>query len=310
MQITVKVPAARDRAAVASLEGREEPACATASAEAAKRQGNASRESRRPGGHPPLGVYTLLGAAPVPADAEGEYGSRMLVFEPVGGEALQAEAFGRLLLPAYAGPAGVDGKLRPTQGGLRLPEAFVGYLASLAGREDVTLVLKPLEPAWWQFWMRAPSTSRLSKDGPRDLAAPLDEASLVMELARGMARRPRRSSLDRDDRDDDRDRSSRNSDSGTSVSGGGGQSGGGGASSGWDAGPSASPPGANASGQIVAAAAGAAAGVALASAMSSAEAAEDRQEAAGDSGDSADSSGSSGGDSSSSDSGTSTSTSY
>lgn len=312
MRITVHVPESRDAAGPIDITGPElagahGSAVACASRTLAARVGNPDCDPLRPGGHPPLGRYELVHHGQVPSGTEIEYGRFMLFFEPVAGAALEAQAFGRLLLPAYGGPAGTDGAPRCTQGGLRLPDMLVGMiLANRSLRPDtaVELALETLvPPSWWQFWKRVRAASPISSDGPRLIAAPLDESGVAQALLAGVTLRRRERFTHADDRDDDwrdrdRNRSMHNDDRdsrGSPHSSGGGSFAGAGASSGWDA-PSR-PPGVDASGRIVAAAtgvaAGAVAGMALAAAAgdrSGPAAGEERPSAAsadGDAGDSA-----------------------
>src|SRR5207344_2783611 len=95
-------------------------ATASASVEIAAKQGNAPCDPQRPWGHVPAGRYQLIASGPAPKGCEGEYGKHLLAFQPVSGAALDAESYGRLTLLAYAGPVDGSGRLRRTQGGLRL----------------------------------------------------------------------------------------------------------------------------------------------------------------------------------------------
>jgi hypothetical protein len=281
MRITVQVPESRDAAGPIDVTGPgatggHGAAVACASRTFADRAGNPDCDPLRPGGHPPLGRYELVHHGQVPSGTEIEYGRFMLFFEPVAGAALEAQAFGRLLLPAYGGPTGADGAPRCTQGGLRLPDTLVGMVVAQRSRHPdtaVELVLEPLVPqSWWQFWKRAGAATPMSRDGPRLVTAPLDESGVARALLAGVTLRRRERLPHADDRDDDwrdrdRDRSMRQGDGDSrngSHSSGGGSFAGAGASSGWEA--PARPPGVDASGRIVAAAAGAAAGMALAAA--------------------------------------------
>ena len=240
---------------------------------------NPAGDPLRPGGHPPLGTYWLMGAAAVPAQCDLEYGSHMMLFEPVQGPALDAESFGRLVLPVYAGPNGADGRLRRTQGGVRLSASLMRkLLARPLGSGDMTLTIKPLERHWWQFshWFEPvlPLPPALSREGPHLTAPPLDEITLVEQLSRGLPRRLRRRPAERDDdwdrrrdRDDSRDSRSRGTDS--PFEGKGGQSGGGGAGGAWDPGGGSRPPGVTPAGLIVGVAAGAVVGAAIAADVAS-----------------------------------------
>ena len=260
LTINVKVPMKRDRGAVVEFRSGSARlatgiAAASASAGIAIRHGNATCDPLRPWGHPPFGTYQLLARGPAPAGSETEYGGQLLVFQPMSGDALEAETFGRLHLLAYAGHAGKDGRLRPTQGGIRFEQVgFNELLDELERDPEALLTLEELRPsAWWQFWKTAISTEPLSPEAPRFSAPPLDETSLAAQIA-GSKRFARRTRLQQDD---DWDRSDSSSSSGRSddPSGRGGQYGGAGASGGWD---SSGARGVDSSGRIVAAAAGAA----------------------------------------------------
>lgn len=269
LTIIVRVPETRDRTAVVDVASgfsriATDIAAASALPDLAARNGNAECHPLRPYGHPPVGTYRLLTHAPAAEDCEVEYGKHILVFEPESGDALEAESFGRLLLLVYAGPTGKDGRLRRTQGGIRLQQATLDTILSrLQTNPDVRLGVRLLHaPAWWQFWKRSADTFLLSSDPPRLISPPLDEASLAARLAAGKSL-PRRSRLQQDD---DRDATSRDSSSrsesgqGASYSGKGGEFGGAGAGSSWDSasGPAGGARGVDAAGRILPAAAGAA----------------------------------------------------
>src|SRR4051812_47414562 len=146
--LTIKVKVPKQLGGAASVEvwsGGSRVAAgsgaASASADLATRHGNPGRDPLRPWGDAPSGDYQLLAKGPAPEGSEAEYGNHVLVFQPMGGTALEAEAFGRLLLLVYAGPAGKDGRLRPTQGGVRLqPELFDQLLREV--RRDPETVLE------------------------------------------------------------------------------------------------------------------------------------------------------------------------
>ena len=253
LYMKVSVPEARNGTAVVEFGSGGSRlatglAVASASAPLATKHGNPSCDPMRPWGHPPIGGYALLAQGAVPAGCELEYGPHMLVFQPMSGKALEAEAFGRLLLPVYAGPSGKDGRLRPTQGGLRLQQdQFDMLLAELRRDPDASLEIKPLRAPWWQFWKPAPATAPLASEAPRLSAPPLDEASLANLIAGG--RRLARPAPAQTDDWTDRDRSSSSSSSSdsSSYSGRGGVFGGAGASGSWDA---AGASGVDASGRI------------------------------------------------------------
>lgn len=264
LTINVKVPMKRDRGAVVEFRSGSARlatgiAAASASAGIAVRHGNATCDPLRPWGHPPFGTYQLLARGPAPAGSETEYGGQLLVFQPMSGNALGAESFGRLHLLVYAGPAGKGGLLRRTQGGLRLQQDQLNQLLDELKREPEALLeieeLRP--PRWWQFWKSLVSTPLLAPETPRFSEPPLDEASLAAQIAGGKRFERRTSPQQDDDRASRDSTSSSGSSSGSTpeYSGRGGEFGGAGASGSWDA------PGArsvDSSGRIVAAAAGAA----------------------------------------------------
>lgn len=272
MKLRLQVAPDRERTAAATLTdgGRvlaSDDAAASASVLVAKKLGNADCDPLRLGGHPPLGTYRFLQAQPLDAHQREEYGAHALVFEPVSGQALEAESFGRLGLLAYGGRVGKDGRLRRTQGGVRLSDRLLERIvAALAPGTELALELVPIKPAaWWAFWRRPVSTQPLSAEPPTRSSAPDDEQTLLATLLAAAPRRPRRSADDHDTRDyDDRNRD-RSTSSGESFKGGGGEFGGAGASGRWDA-PATS--GVDQAGRIIAAgAAGAAiAGIAAAAA--------------------------------------------
>lgn len=272
LRLVVSVPEARDRTAVVTLADgwrviRRDLAAAAVSTALAARRGNPAAEPLRPFGHPPFGKYSLLGVTETPADGVSEYGRHLLAFEPQAGPALEAEAFGRLVLLAFAGPRGRDARLRRTQGGLRLTSSMVEALVARIGPDtELELVLRPQTARpWWMVWRRRPGTVLpFSSEEPLLVAAPLDEASLTTYVLERMPPRRRRRAADVDEK---RDRSNGDASSRTPSSGrdaplepGGGTFGGGGASGGWEAGPSgtARPPGVDAAGRIVGTAAAAA----------------------------------------------------
>jgi len=243
--ITVRVPEDRDQAGVVEIRSNSRTiakgiAAACASGELASQHGNPGRDPLRPWGHPPLGMYRFLAQGPVPAGCDIEYGGQALVFQPETGKALEAEAFGRLLLIVYAGPAGKAGRLRPTQGGLRLEQStFDAVVAALAPDPQAVLSIEALSPpAWWQFWRREVPNQPVATDVPRLSAPPLDETNVAAFIAKGKRLR-RNNRPQSDETTGPSSGSSRQSDSPSNdiggYSGGGGSFGGAGASGGWDA---------------------------------------------------------------------------
>jgi len=276
--LNIEVPEARDRTAVAMLRRGTKKlaqgfAAASASPQIAAARGNASCDPLRAWGHPPTGTYRLINHRAANKDLSGEYGMHLLLFEPVSGSALDAQAAGRVALLAYGGPAGQDKRMRRTQGGVRLSNDMLGaIIKQVAHDDDIRLTLELLrKPPWWKFWKSMPDTPMLSTTTAKAYSAPLDEMSITLELMNGARRRShggsgsddyRERQRERDDnRYDDRSSSNSRSDSDT-FRGGGGQSGGAGASGGWD-GATSTARGVDASGRIVAGAAiGAAAAIA------------------------------------------------
>jgi uncharacterized membrane protein YgcG len=321
LALNVRVAEMRDRTGVATLrDGLKTvmtgPVAASATQAIAARRANPDCDPLRVWGHPPFGGYRLLHYAEARADLHGEYGTHLLLFEPESGQALEAESFGRLALLVYGGPAGRDGRLRRTQGGLRLSTRMLhAVVERLRADADVTLELAPLTaPAWWQFWKRPEETTPLSGTVPDFLSPPADEASVIEELLKNPAlvrRRRERPERDRDwddDRDDRRERSSSSNDGRPErdgFRGRGGESAGAGASGGWD-GAHGRGPGVDQAGRIVASAAAAAGLVGIINEAASAG-------SGGDSAGAGDAGGGSGSDTdggTGADSGTTTSTAY
>jgi uncharacterized membrane protein YgcG len=324
LALNVRVAAARDRTGVATLRDGSKtvmtgPVVASATQAIAARRSNPACDPLRVWGHPPFGRYRLLHSVEARPDLHGEYGTHLLLFEPESGQALEAESFGRLALLAYGGPAGRDGRMRRTQGGLRLSNKMLyAIVERLRADADMVLALAPLAAsAWWQFWKRPEETMPLSGAAPEFLSPPADEASVVEELLTNPALvRRRRRTPERedsrdwdDDRDDRRDRSSSGSGSGSgreTFQGKGGESAGAGASGGWDSAPGRGP-GVDQAGRIVAGAAAAAGLAAIVSEAAGGRSGQDDPTGAGDSGAGSGSEGSSSVDL---DSSTTTSTSY
>jgi uncharacterized membrane protein YgcG len=277
--IIVRVP--QDRGQTGAVEIRSNfttvargIAVASASPELAARHGNPHCDPLRPGGHPPLGMYRLLAQGPTPAGCEIEYGRQLLVFQPETGKALEAEAFGRLLLLLYAGPAGEGGRLRRTQGGVRLEQkAFDAMLAALAPEPQAVLSIEVLQPpSWWQFWKNTTPPLPIAAGTPKLNAPPLDEASLAALISKGK-RLPRKAAAQWDDNTSDissNSGSTSSSGDGSGFSGQGGGFGGGGASGGWN-----TAAGVDSSGRIMTAAAIATANFAASQSDASSQVADD-----------------------------------
>jgi hypothetical protein len=281
-RITVTVTPERDLAARLRLaQGSrtlyEDWAAASTDPDCAARLGNRSLDPLRPGGHPPLGRYELVARGAPPKGTEAEYGRKLLLFEPVGGQALDAEAYGRLALLVYAGRMAPDSKLRRTQGGLRLSSTAMDFL--LVGLGDETPVELRIEiaepPPWWVFWRKARVHPPLSGRAPEHSVSPTDEATLIAELMKQLRPRHAPQPIDNDGHDrlrerDDRRDSRSSSDDTPQFRGRGGEGGGAGASGGWSDAPAAGRgPGVDAAGRIMAAAGIAA--VATAAAMATRE---------------------------------------
>ena len=278
LTLDISVPEGRDRAGIATLKDgwstvATGSAAATVARELAARNGNARCDPMRPWGDPCAGDYLLIATAGVPDGCRTEYGGTLLAFEPQSGPALDAESFGRLGLALYAGPAGRDGRLRCTQGGVRLSDSLMALVVQrVEGGADVALRISLLSsPSWWQFWRSMPALPALSGDKPHFAAPPLDEATLLAEAMRNAVSRKRAPIGDdrSDDWRNDRDTSNRPSGDQGPYQGQGGRFGGAGASGSWDdaaAGSKAAagsgsnnlPQGVDASGRILAGAAGAA----------------------------------------------------
>lgn len=266
--LNIEVPESRDRTAISVLKRGTKMlaqgfAAASASPQIAAARGNAGCDPLRAWGHPPTGGYRLINHRPSNKDYSGEYGMHLLLFEPVSGAALEAQAAGRVGLLVYGGPAGQDKFMRRTQGGVRISNEMLNALIrQIAHDDDVRLTLESLrKPPWWKFWARTTDTPMLSATAARAYPAPLDEMSIILELMNGARRRSYGGGGSDDyrerERDDSRydDRSSSGSSSGSDTfRGGGGQSGGGGASGGWD-GATGTARGVDASGRIIAGAA-------------------------------------------------------
>ncbi|MDB5863101.1 MAG: hypothetical protein JWO70_907 [Betaproteobacteria bacterium] len=297
LRLTVEVPEARDRTAIATLRDGSrivamDHAVAAATPAVAAAHGNPACDPLRRCGHPPLGRYAFVYQQPAQGAQQQEYGAQLLLFQPQSGAALEAEAFGRLALLVYGGRTGRDKNMRRTQGGLRLSDTMLRDIVSRlksAGELQLDL-LAWRDRSWWQFWKRPSVATRpLSTTGPTMLAPPLDELSLMeMLLQKAPKRVPRAASDPRDNDASDRDRSDRSSSgaAGETFQGKGGTGGGAGASGSW-AGAGGAAPVVDSAGRIVGAVAVAGAVGAIAmSAMTHEAQAASRHDAEGELGDS------------------------
>jgi len=138
--------------------------CATADEALASSAGNAECDPLRPCGHVPFGSYRLKDIQKMSSGFQDEYGTHALVFEPLSGEALHAESYGRLVLALYGGHLGEDGRLRTTDGGLRVDNTMLNHLVTLASHErDVRLEVKESPLRFWEWLFgrrRRPSRKR------------------------------------------------------------------------------------------------------------------------------------------------------
>ena len=281
ISLNIQVPRARTRTATATLRDGSKilftgQAAASATPAIANLNGNATCDPLRLRGHPPIGNYQILDMRPAKKEQTAEYGMHILLFEPRAGQALSAEAHGRLGLLVYGGPPGRDKYLRTTQGGVRLSNEMLSAVVKKLGRGlTMTLVIEELpQIPWWQFWKRNAETFPLSDTAVKALVPPLDEKSILDKMLRGLQRKgsagtasdspdTRNFSESRDStshytQDSDYTRSS-SSTGCDAYQGGGGQSAGAGASGGWDGASTAlSARGVDASGRIVAGVAAAA----------------------------------------------------
>ena len=281
ISLNIQVPRARTRTAAATLRDGSKilftgQAAASATPAIAILNGNATCDPLRLWGHPPTGNYQILDMRPAKKEQAAEYGMHILLFEPRAGQALSAEAHGRLGLLVYGGPPGRDKYLRTTQGGVRLSTEMLSAVVKKLGRGlTMTLVIEELpQIPWWQFWKRNAETFPLSDTAVKALVPPLDEKSILDKMLRGLQRKgsagtasdspdTRNFSESRDGtshytQDSDYTRSS-SSTGRDAYQGGGGQSAGAGASGGWDGASTAlSARGVDASGRIVAGVAAAA----------------------------------------------------
>src|SRR4029453_13320625 len=124
LRLTVQVPEARDRTAVATLRAGLKtlatgPAVASATPAIAAARGNPACNPHRPWGHPAPGGYRLLFHRATQPEQTAEYGSHFLLFEPESGDALAAESFGRLRVLPPGGPSRGDRRRGPPPDALR-----------------------------------------------------------------------------------------------------------------------------------------------------------------------------------------------
>lgn len=269
LELIVTVTPARDRAAgLRIVDGLrtlvDDWAIATVDPAAALRADNPKADPLRPHGHPPLGRYELTARGDAPQGTETEYGRTLLLFEPVSGEALDAESFGRLGLLVYAGRMAPDSRLRRTQGGLRISSMAMDLLLGrIEEHTAVELRIEPFEPPpWWAFWRKPVTPPAYSERPPQFDTPPLDETTLMAELLLRSRHRVRAQRLERDDdewerrRERDARRETQSSSGEPSeFRGRGGEGGGAGASGGWSDTPTPGRgPGVDAAGRIVTAA--------------------------------------------------------
>lgn len=118
-------------------------ACATARRKAARAADNPERDPLRPFGHVPFGGYRFRETRAIPPEHQAEYGTHVLVFDPVAGQALDAESYGRLELLIHGGDPGPDGRLRRTNGDLRVDaETLRKLVRAASGGSEVLLDVK------------------------------------------------------------------------------------------------------------------------------------------------------------------------
>lgn len=121
--------------------------CATARGKAARAAGNSGRDPLRPFGHVPFGTYRFRETRAIPPEHHAEYGTHALVFEPVAGQALDAESYGRLELLIHGGDPGPDGRLRRTNGDLRVDREMLSKLVrAVSGGGELLLEVHESKP--------------------------------------------------------------------------------------------------------------------------------------------------------------------
>jgi hypothetical protein len=145
-------------------------ACATVKRRAAEAARNPSADPLRRGGHVPFGGYRFTRVRDLPADWHDEFGAQALVFEPTLGQALDAEANGRLELLIHAGRVGADGRLRRTNGDVRVDDATLAQLLrATAGGMTLEVVEWPLGLVERLLGRRRkPSDARATAAGAQD----------------------------------------------------------------------------------------------------------------------------------------------
>ena len=98
--------------------------CGRADNSGAGAHGNPTRDSTKPYGDTPLGVYQVVGLSPVDQHDEHEvrqYGRQeKIVLDPISGDALKSKRNGRYGLLIHGGALSDNGQLRPTYGCIRL----------------------------------------------------------------------------------------------------------------------------------------------------------------------------------------------
>lgn len=125
--------------------------CATARKKAGREAGNPERDPLRPFGHVPVGTYRFRETREIPPEHQAEYGTHVLVFEPASGQALDAESYGRLELLIHGGEPGPDGRLRRTNGDLRVDgETLNKLIRAATGRVELTLEVQESKPGLFE----------------------------------------------------------------------------------------------------------------------------------------------------------------
>lgn len=101
---------------------------------------NLERDPLKWRGDTPIGQYALTHVAQLPRPAPG-IGKLWIALDPVAGQALHAEAAGRHGLGIHGGRG--DGALKVTHGGIRLADADMAALASVAGDLRFSVAILP-----------------------------------------------------------------------------------------------------------------------------------------------------------------------